>query len=38
VKRITGKQVIWKAHFYGKKLVAQEHTLNEAFISAPTRQ
>jgi len=28
VKRMAGKQVIWKAHFYGNKLVAQEHTLN----------
>jgi hypothetical protein len=32
------KQVIWKAHFYGNKLVAQEHALNEAIISAPTHQ
>jgi hypothetical protein len=38
VKRLAGKQVIWKTHFYGNKLVAQEHTLNEAFISAPTSQ
>jgi hypothetical protein len=37
-KRLPEKQVIWKENFYGKALVAQEHTLNKAIISAPTRQ